>query len=63
MHIYFSKLASLSIRGKLGEYKGIDLLSAGKLVVAPGSTHPQTGHAYVFDDLTPHIGGRCSLRR
>ena len=54
-HIYFLKPASVRIVGKLDAYPGIDFRSAGSLVVAPGSRHPDTGGAYVLDEITPPI--------
>jgi len=54
-HIYFLKPASLRIVGKHDAYTGIDFRSAGSLVVAPGSRHPDTGSTYLPDEITPLI--------
>jgi hypothetical protein len=54
-HIYFLKPASVRIVGKLDAYPGIDFRSAGSLVVAAGSRHPDTGGTYEVDEITPPI--------
>ena len=46
LHLFFRKPSELRIVGKLKGYDGLDLLSAGKLIVAPGSIHPSTGNEY-----------------
>jgi hypothetical protein len=46
MHLFFRKPEAVQIIGKLKGYDGLDLLSAGKLIVAPGSIHPSTGKEY-----------------
>lgn len=51
-HLYYRKPAELRLLGKLDDYLGIDFRSAGALVVAPGSVHPDTGGSYMADDIT-----------
>ena len=46
LHLFYRKPSKLRIVGKLHGYDGLDLLSAGKLIVAPGSIHPSTGNEY-----------------
>ncbi|SMH43476.1 bifunctional DNA primase/polymerase [Mesorhizobium australicum] len=51
-HIYLSKPSETRTVSKLDDYQGIDFRSRGSFVVAPGSSHPETGRPYLLDDLT-----------
>lgn len=56
-HLYFRKPEHVRIVGKLPDYPGIDFRSAGALVVAPGSIHPDTGGTYLVNEVdAPPIG-------
>lgn len=50
LHLYLRKSADSEIAPTLSEYPGIEFRSVGKLVVAAGSIHPDTGLPYVLDD-------------
>ncbi|MCG8503673.1 MAG: phage/plasmid primase, P4 family [Sphingomonadales bacterium] len=45
-HYYLSIPPGASVRNSLPEFPGIEFKSVGRQVVAPGSTHPETGRAY-----------------
>jgi hypothetical protein len=60
VHLYFRKAAEIAVRGKLNAYKGIDFKSAGGLVVAAGSIHPDSGKPYSLDDDCCAM--RCQMR-
>ncbi len=46
LHIYFRKAADLHILQGLKEYPGIEFKTAGRQVIGPGSTHPDSGKKY-----------------
>jgi hypothetical protein len=48
-HLFFRKPPDLRIVGKLTGYDGLDILTEGKFIVAPGSIHPQTFLEYTAD--------------
>lgn len=50
LHLYMRKPADVEIVPSLSEYRGIEFRSYGKLVVAGGSIHPDTGRLYVLDN-------------
>jgi hypothetical protein len=47
LHLFFRKPPELRIVGKLAGYDGLDILTLGKFIVAPGSFHPETFREYV----------------
>lgn len=55
-HLYLRKPASATVRKSLPGYPGIDIKTAGGLVVAPGSRHIETGGIYEVDPMTAPIG-------
>lgn len=52
LHLYLKKPVGLVTVGALAAYRGIDFQTVGKQVVAAGSTHPETGAAYRWDELS-----------
>lgn len=50
-HFFWAKPGDMRVRAKLDGYTGIDFKTGGGFVVAPGSTHPDTGRPYKF---APH---------
>lgn len=56
-HLYYRKPEHVRTVGKLSDFPGIDFRSAGALVVAPGSIHPDTGGTYLVNEVdAPPIG-------
>lgn len=55
LHIYMRKPDDLLVRDSLEAYPGVEFKAFGRQVVAPGSIHPDTGRAYLWDDLGPVI--------
>ena len=49
LHLFFRKPPDLRIVGKLTGYDGLDILTEGKFIVAPGSIHPATFLDYKAD--------------
>ena len=48
-HIYMTKAPDTAVCGKLAGYDGIDIKTAGGLLVSAGAVHPN-GNAYRWDD-------------
>jgi KaiC/GvpD/RAD55 family RecA-like ATPase len=48
-HFYMRKPAGVSVLKNVRGLPGLDFLSAGHQVVAPGSIHPETGQPYVWE--------------
>lgn len=53
----------MKTRGRLAAYPGLDFLSSGKFLVAPGSLHPDTGQPYLLDEPTPPISEASTAPR
>ena len=53
LHVYFSKSADLLVCSALTDYPGIEIKSAGRQVVGPGSIHPDTGKRYCIVKGSP----------
>jgi hypothetical protein len=54
-HHYYLKPADLATSKQLRDFPGIEFLSIGNLVVAPGSMHFKSGKHYRTDKGRPHI--------
>lgn len=55
LHIYMRKPDELAVKEGIDLYPGIEFKALGRQVVAPGSIHPDTRKAYLWDDLGPRV--------
>lgn len=54
-HYYMTVPDDLDLAGKVQGYPGVDVKKFGGFVVAPGSSHPETGGLYEVDPLGDHF--------
>lgn len=52
-HYYLAKNPTIAVRNGVAQYPGVEFKSQGRQVVAPGSTHPDTGKPYFHDASSP----------
>ena len=50
LHIYMTLPEPHQVLNELADFKGVEFKSHGRQVVAAGSTHPDTGKPYLWDD-------------
>lgn len=57
LHVYMLlKPEGLKVVGELPKvYPGVEFKTFGRQLVSPGSIHPDTGQAYVWDDFSPAL--------
>jgi len=57
-HHYFRKDPDVRIVDTLESYKGFEMKSVGRQVVAAGSVHPETGERYLWSELRTDLATR-----
>ena len=53
LHVYFTKPEDFNVCSALRDYPGIEIKSAGRQVVGPGSIHPDSGKPYAIAQGAP----------